>query len=83
LANGTCDDHYLVCDQYRHWLYLSKAGLIMGKAILDIAMWIILGSLAVLAVMNAKNFATDVTAVGGVVTGESTILSGSGYKLAR
>ena len=55
----------------------------MGKAILDIAMWIILGSLAVLAVMNAKNFATDVTAVGGVVTGESTILSGSGYKLAR
>ena len=55
----------------------------MTKAILDIAMWIIVGSLVVLAVMNAKNFSTDVTAIGNAVEGESTILSGSGYKLAR
>jgi hypothetical protein len=47
--------------------------------ILDIIMYIIVASLVVLIVMNASNFATAVTSIGGLITGESTILTGSGY----
>ena len=50
------------------------------KGILDIVMWLIVASLIVLVIMNPKGFSSDVTSVGGVVTGESTILTGSGYK---
>lgn len=52
----------------------------MGRALMDIFMWIIIASLVVLVVMNPSGFAQDVSAVGGFVTGESTILTGSGYK---
>jgi hypothetical protein len=55
----------------------------MGKIILDIALWIILASVAVLVIMNPTGFATDVSAVGTQVNTLSTTLSGSGYKLAR
>lgn len=47
--------------------------------ILDIIMYLIVASLVVLIVMNASGFATAVTAVGGLVQGESKVLSGSGY----
>lgn len=53
------------------------------KGILDIAMWLILGSIAVLVIMNAQGFATDVSAVGGFVTGESRVLTGTGYVKAK
>ena len=55
----------------------------MGKAFMDIIMWIIIGSALVLVIMNPSGFSQDVTAVGGFVTGESTILTGSGYKKPR
>jgi len=48
----------------------------MEKIVLDIALWIILGSALVLIITNAANFATAVTSVGGFVTGESKILAG-------
>lgn len=51
--------------------------------LLEIAMWIILGSALVLVIMNPSGFSQDVSAVGGFVTGESTILTGSGYKKAK
>jgi len=49
------------------------------KGIMDIAMWLILASLVVLIVMNPKGFTSDVTAIGTFVTGESKVLTGSGY----
>jgi len=55
----------------------------MGKGILDVVMWLIVGSLVVLIIMNPAGFAQDVGAVGGTVQGESTILTGSGYKKAK
>jgi hypothetical protein len=47
---------------------------------MDIVTWIIVGSLIVLIIMNPKGFATDITAIGSVVGGESALLSGQGYK---
>lgn len=47
--------------------------------VLDIIMYLIVASLVVLIIMNASNFATAVSAIGGLVTGESKILTGSGY----
>lgn len=55
----------------------------MGKGVLDVIMWLIVGSLIVLIIMNPSGFAKDVGAVGGAVQGESTILTGSGYKMAK
>lgn len=51
----------------------------MGHMVMDIFMWIIIASLVVLVVMNPKGFSTDVSSVGGFVTTESTVLTGSGY----
>lgn len=51
--------------------------------ILDIMMWIIIGSLVVLIIMNPSGFSQDVTAVGGGVQGESKLLTGSGYVKAK
>jgi hypothetical protein len=55
----------------------------MGKGVLDVVMWIIIGSLIVLIIMNPSGFAQDVGAVGGAVQGESSVLTGSGYKKAK
>lgn len=55
----------------------------MTKAVLDIMLWIILASVAVLVIMNPTGFATDVGAVTGGVNTISTTLTGSGYKLAK
>jgi len=52
------------------------------KGILDVIMWLIVASLIVLVIMNPAGFASDVSAIGGFTTGESTILTGSGYKRA-
>lgn len=46
------------------------------KDVMDIAMWIILGSALVLIITNASNFATAVGSVGTFVQGESNILAG-------
>ncbi len=45
-------------------------------AVMDIALWIILGSALVLIVTNAGGFATAVSAIGGFITGESRVLAG-------
>ena len=52
----------------------------MTRAFLDIMLWIIIASVIVLVIMNPKGFSSDVSSVGGFITGESTILTGSGYK---
>lgn len=51
------------------------------KGALDVIMWLIVASLIVLVIMNPGGFAKAVGSVGGVITQESTILTGSGYKL--
>lgn len=51
------------------------------KGALDVIMWLIVASLIVLVIMNPGGFSKAVSSVGGVVTQESTILTGSGYKL--
>jgi hypothetical protein len=50
--------------------------------VLDIIMWLIIGSLVVLIIMNPGGFSQDVGSVGTFTQGESTILTGSGYKKA-
>ena len=52
----------------------------MLSGILDIALWLILASLVVLIIMNPKGFTQDVGSIGTATQGESTILTGSGYK---
>lgn len=56
----------------------------MGRGILDVVLWLIIGSALVLVIMNPKGFSQDVSAIGGFVTGESSILTGApkatGYK---
>jgi hypothetical protein len=52
----------------------------MKGAIVEIIMWVIVASLVVLVVMNPKGFASAVANIGGLVMGESRILSGSGYQ---
>ena len=48
----------------------------MGRMVMDIALWIVLGSALVLIVTHASGFATAVSAIGGFATGESKILAG-------
>ena len=52
------------------------------KVILDVAMWIIIASLIVLVIMNPAGFSQDVSSISTFVTGESKILTGSGYQKA-
>lgn len=52
----------------------------MKGGVLDIILWLIIASAFVAAVMNPDGFAKGVTAIGGFVTGESAILTGTGYK---
>lgn len=49
---------------------------------LDIAYYLILAAILVLIIMNAKNFATAVTAGFGGVNSTLSTISGSNYKLA-
>jgi len=50
---------------------------------MDIVLWILVGSIFVLVIMNPGGFSQDVTSVGGFVTNESKILTGSGYQKAK
>lgn len=44
--------------------------------IVHVILWIFVGSLCVLVVTHAKGFATAVTAVGGQVTNDASLLAG-------
>lgn len=46
------------------------------ERVTHILMWIFVGSLLVLIVKNAQGFSTAVTAVGGQVTNDATLLAG-------
>lgn len=48
--------------------------------IVNVILWLFMGALVVLVIKNAANFATAVNAVGGQVTNDATLLSGSNYK---
>jgi len=50
--------------------------------ILDIAYYLILAAIVVLIIMNAKNFAVAIGAVGSTVNSTLGTISGSNYKLA-
>ena len=45
----------------------------------DVLMWVLLGSLAVLIIMNRKGFASAISSVSAPVTKESQIFTGAGY----
>jgi len=50
--------------------------------ILGVVLMLIVASLVVLFIMNPNGFSSAIRAVGGQAGGESTILTGSGYKRA-
>lgn len=54
----------------------------MKNVVVEIVLWIVVGSLVVLAIMNPKGFTAAVSSIGGLVMGESKILTGSGYQQA-
>lgn len=60
---------------------MNKTSIFGG--IMDIVLWVLVGSIFVLVIMNPGGFSQDVTSVGGFVTGESKILTGSGYVKAK
>jgi hypothetical protein len=49
------------------------------RSVVEIILWLIIASLIVLVVMNPKGFVAALTSVGGLITGESRILTGAGY----
>lgn len=51
--------------------------------LVEIVLWIIVGSLIVLVVMNPKGFVAAMTSFTGLITGESRILTGAGYANAK
>jgi hypothetical protein len=53
------------------------------RSFVEIILWIIIASLVVLVVMNPKGFVAAITSVGGIITGESRILTGAGYANAK
>lgn len=52
------------------------------SSVLDVIMWLIIASLVVLVIMNPSGFSQDVSALGNYSIGQTTILTGSGYKKA-
>lgn len=48
----------------------------------DVLMWILLGSLAVLVIMNRKGFSSAIGSVSQPLVQESQIFTGAGYKNA-
>lgn len=79
LANSGSHNWYLAA----HWP-ASRKGTKALSNIMDVVLWLIIGSALVLVIMNPRGFSQDVQAIGGFVTGESTILAGApnktGYK---
>ena len=52
----------------------------MKGGALDIILWLIIASAFVAALMNPSGFSQGVGAISTFVTGESAILTGTGYK---
>jgi hypothetical protein len=48
----------------------------------DVLMWVLLGSLAVLIIMNRQGFASAISSAAAPVTKESQIFTGAGYSHA-
>lgn len=55
----------------------------MDHTFWDILMWTIVGAMAVLIISNAKGVAGLITAFGSFWTRETTILTGTNYRLAQ
>jgi hypothetical protein len=53
------------------------------KEIVHLIMWVFIGALCVLVLTHAKGFATATTAVGGQVTNDAYLLSGSASDKGR
>lgn len=51
--------------------------------IVHLIMWIFVGALLVLVVKNAAGFATAVSAVGGQITNDATLLTGANVPAAK
>ncbi len=51
--------------------------------VMDVILWLIIGSALVLIIMNPGGFSADVSSVSQFVTKESSILTGSGYVKPR
>lgn len=49
-----------------------------GSTFAHVIMWIFIGALLVLVVTHAAGFSTAVTAVGGQITNNASLLSGAG-----
>jgi hypothetical protein len=46
------------------------------KDVIHVIMWLFVGALVVLVITHASGFSTAVTAVGGQVTGDASLLAG-------
>ena len=55
----------------------------MGRTFWDILMWTIIAAMAVLIVSNAKGVASLIGTFGDFWVRETTILTGTNYKLAK
>lgn len=55
----------------------------LTKTVVEVVSWLIIASLVVLVVMNAKNVAQVVTSVGGFWTTETSMFTGSNYGTAN
>jgi hypothetical protein len=49
------------------------------NTVTHLILWVFIGALLVLVVTHAAGFATAVSAVGGQVTNDATLLSGQGH----
>lgn len=54
-----------------------------GGSVSKIIIWVIVGSLVVLFVMNPDGFKSGVASIFGGVRGQSQVFTGSGYVKAR
>jgi len=55
----------------------------MKSETVGIIIMLIIASLVVLFIMNPNGFSSMIKSVGGQAAGESTVLSGSGYRKAQ
>ncbi len=54
----------------------------MGKMIMEIISWTIIAAILVLIIMNAGKFATAIGSISTFALGETSLITGSGYKAA-
>jgi hypothetical protein len=55
----------------------------MAHGFWDVLMWTVVAAMVVLIVINASGVASLISSFGGFWTQETTILTGSGYKVAK